>query len=164
MLKLSSHMEFLDEAFDKPYPYRLTRLDSDQYVAEFKADNGNYLSTVEVMFTGSEHADDWEEYDWEIYFKRTGKSGKPSTELTGEGDAMRIFATVIKIIGEFIKKENPKYMNLSAEKKTQGGDKNVLQSREKLYKRMLTKFLGSKYKIDHRTARFGSVFYLERKK
>ena len=161
MLKLSSHADFLEEAFNKPYPYKLIRVDNDEYVSEFKADDGTFIKT---MFSGSEHVDDYDEYDWEIVFQRMGKSGKPSMEITGEGDAMRIFATVIKIIGEFIKKENPKYMNLSAEKKTQGGDKNVLQSREKLYKRMLTKFLGSKYKIDHRTARFGSVFYLERKK
>ena len=154
-------MDFLDEAFDKPYPYKLIKAGSDEYVSEFKADDGTF---IKVMFAGSEHVDDYDEYDWEITFNRMGKSGKPSMEITGEGDAMRIFATVMKVIEEFIKKENPKYMNLSAEKKTQGGDKNVLQSREKLYKRMLKKYLGSKYKIDHRTARFGSVFYLERKK
>jgi hypothetical protein len=163
MKRLGAHFEFLDEAFDKPYPYKLIRVDKDEYVSEFKADDGTF---IKVMFAGSEHVDDYDEYDWEIVFQRMGKSGKPSMEVTGEGDAMRIFATVIKVIGEFIKKENPKYMNLMAEKKGQSGDvgTTVLQSREKLYKRMLTKFLGSKYKIDQRTARFGSVFYLKRKK
>ena len=161
MLRMSTHFDMLTEAFDKPYPYKLVKVSSDEYVSEFKVADGSF---IKVMLTGSEHADDYDEYDWEIFFQRIGKSGKPSTDVTGEGDAMRIFATVMKVIEEFIKKENPKYMNLSAEKKTQGGDKNVLQSREKLYKRMLKKYLGSKYKIDHRTARFGSVFYLERKK
>jgi hypothetical protein len=103
---------------------------------------------------------------WEIIFSRI-TSGRSSTELTGEGDQMRIFATVIAAIKEFIKKENPKYMDFSAAKddpKLAAKDKTVLQSREKLYARFVKRYFAKDYKIEQITSRAGTVWYLERKK
>ena len=53
--------------------------------------------------------DDTDHLDWEIEFVRNGNKS-----ITGEGDALRIIATVMKIVKDFIKIEDPKYMNLMA--------------------------------------------------
>ena len=78
--------------------------------------------------------------------------------MTGEGDAMRIFATVINIIRDFTKSEKPQEMSFSAVKpewfEIEMGDKpNVKSSREKLYKRMVKRFapsMGYNYEVDSR--------------
>ena len=65
---------------------------------------------------------------------------------------------------DFIKKENPKYMNLSAAKKPDTGKTDTkLQGRERLYGRLVSKAVGNKYKVRTDTGRSGTVWYIERK-
>jgi len=106
---------------------------------------------VDVIFKEDEISDD--ESVWRVSFERNMRQ-----DMTGEGDAMRIFATVIDIIKDFSKKEKPQEMSFSAVKpdwfEIELGDKpNVTSSREKLYKRMVKRFaprMGYNYQVDTR--------------
>ena len=143
----------LSESLDKPYPVKLDKHSKDYYRTTFKPDDG---STIVVRMEGREHIDDYDELDWEIDFERNG-----SQQMTGQGDAFRIYATVMKLIRDFVKKEKPKYITVAAAKeKTNNKD---LQGRERLYKRLLQKNLGRSYKISSDTSSSGTMFNLERK-
>jgi hypothetical protein len=135
-----SHVGQLEEAFDKPYRFRRMKLYDGYFVYKFIADD---KSEVDVLFKENEISDD-ESY-WTVNFERNG-----DTRATGEGDAMRIFATVIEIIKDFTKKEKPKEMNFSAEKPAWRMNLHHLDpkrskemgSREKLYKRLVQRYAG----------------------
>lgn len=118
--------EYLEEAFDKPYPFTGGRKQSNYYVYNFKTADG---SKVVVKMEEMTWSDD--ESTWSIVFLRNG-----TAVVTGEGDALRIFATVIATIKDFVKKEKPQEMTFSAEKPNTGSR----GSREKLYARMTKKF------------------------
>lgn len=125
---MKSFSQYIAEAFDKPYKYDMRKVTYDYYLATFTTDDGD---SITVRFDEEVLGDvdyDWHTEDsWEISFQRNG-----SQELTGEGDAIRIFATVMAATREFIKRENPERIHI-------GTLKSV--GREKLYLRMLKKYL-----------------------
>ena len=140
MLKLSTHVYQLDEAFDKPYKFRKQELYKGYIVYRFIADD---KSEIDVLFKENEISDD--ESSWTVTFERGGR-----TTATGEGDAMRIFATVIEVLKDFTKKEKPQELNFSAEKpawrahlhhKDPKRSKDM-GSREKLYKKLVQRYAG----------------------
>ena len=136
----------LNEAFDKPYKYTSkghTKSDGNvtyNFETEVEDPRSDYPSDIEVYF----ETDKEEEPNYTISFDRDG-----STSVTGEGDAMRVFATVIAIIKDFVKKRNPKLMGFSAFKDVFGPSTAPGKgSREKLYDRMLQRYapkMGYKY-------------------
>jgi len=134
-------------------PYKLSSLQSrkggSEYEYEFRTDQK--LDGV-ITFAGSEHIDDYDEMQWKISFTIGGYDDE-----TGKGDEFRIFATVIQAIREFIKKEDPKYMTLIAQK-TSGA-----KGRESLYARLLKKYMGSKYKISANKDGEFTFFDIEKK-
>ena len=143
MLKMSTHFNALTEAFDRPYKFTKKELYKGYIVYRFFTDDG---SDVDVLFQENEMAED--ETVWFVLFERKGELG-----VTGEGDAMRIFATVIAIIRDFTKKEKPQELAFSADKPAWMVDagKGQKGSREKLYKKMVQRYagrLGYKYKVD----------------
>lgn len=142
-------LDYVLESMDNPYNARLKKTGKTEYRSDFTTDDGDKVS---VHFEGDEHIDDYDETDWEISFVRNG-----SQALTGEGDAMRIFATVIKLIREFIKKEKPVYFNLSAAKDDKDNT-SKLQSREKLYGRLIKRYITG-YNIQPERSRSGTTFY-----
>ena len=140
MLKLSSHVHQLDEAFDKPYKFRKQVLYKGYVVYRFIADD---KSEIDVLFKENEISED-ESY-WTVSFERGGRQ-----DQTGEGDAMRIFATVIEVLKDFTKKEKPQELAFSAEKpawrahlhhKDPKRSKDM-GSREKLYKKLVQRYAG----------------------
>lgn len=154
---MKTFSQYIEESFDKPYKYTLSTTPFMEYYGSFKLDDG---SLVEVMFEANEHADDYEHTMWNIEFKRNGRQSE-----TGEGDAMRIFATVIKMIEDFIKKENPKYILFSALKPADREDRKEKQSREKLYSRLVKRFSGKLgYTARENTFSGGTEWHLTRKK
>lgn len=158
---MKTFRQYIVEAFNKPYPFQLKKKGSNYITIVELPDK----TSLEVFFSSSEHMEEPDQRQWEIIFTRKSTSGSPSTELTGEGDQMRIFATVIAAIKEFIKKENPKYMNFSAAKDDKAtARKEVKQSREKLYTRLVKKYFQKDYDIESYPSRAGTVWYLERKK
>jgi hypothetical protein len=144
----------LDESLNKSYPAVLKKTGKTEYRSTVKLDDGGELK---MDIEGDEHIDDYDELDWSINFERNG-----SQSVTGEGDAMRIMATVMNLIAQFIKKENPKYVNLSAAKAQTG--KKGMQGRERLYARLIKKTVGNKYEVDTDTSSSGTVWYIKRKR
>jgi hypothetical protein len=62
----------------------------------------------------------------------------PSQGVTGEGDAQRIFATVLSTIQKFIKEHNPWRLTFSATKDVEPGQNS--ESRAKLYNRLVDRY------------------------
>jgi hypothetical protein len=143
----------LFESLNNPYPATLQKDGKQGYRSSVKLDDGGQLN---INIEGDEHIDDYDHIDWEISFERNGEQS-----MTGEGDALRIMATVFKVVNQFVKIEKPKYMNAAAGK--QKGNKKLLQGRERLYKRLLTKNLGRAYKISTDTSSSGTMFTMVRK-
>ena len=106
MLKFSKHSIQLDEAFNKPYRFRKKELFKGYIVYNFIPDDG---SDIDVFFKENEISDD--ESVWFMTFERNLEMG-----VTGQGDAMRIFATVIDVLKDFTKKEKPQEVAFSADK------------------------------------------------
>lgn len=156
---MRSFSQYIAEAFDKPYKYDLEKEDEETYYGYFRTQDG---SVIQVMFYGEEHPKHRFSYEWNIEFQRNG-----SQQLTGQGDAMRIFATVIKVIEDFLKQESPKYASFSALKEIEDQDMGRAEklSREKLYSRLVKRF-ASKLGYDTKENSFssGTEWRLTRKK
>ena len=144
----------LFESLNNPYPAVLKKTGKQEYRSIVKLDDGGELN---IDIEADDHIDDYDELDWEINFQRNGQQS-----MTGEGDALRIMATVFNIINQFVKKEKPKYMSAAAGKEK--GNKKKLQGREKLYKRLLIKNLGRAYNISTDTSSSGTMFNMVRKR
>ena len=114
----------VNEGFDNPYPVTWEKSEFGSYDALAKLDDGTYLS---IMFNNE--GDD----EYQIEFHRNN-----SQEVTGEGDAQRIFATVLNAIQEFLKKEQPYHLIFSASKDVQLGQNG--KSRAKLYDRLVKRY------------------------
>jgi len=167
-----------NEAFDSSYKFNGKKVSEDEYSYGFDSEytdpkGKTKLSRIKVDIVGSENANDDDYYIWNIGFSRRrqpnmvpgGKMiipGQPSYGMTGDGDGLKIFSTVMKIAQDFVKKEDPKYVSFAAEK-PKGAPSKVMATREKLYLRMAKKYFGSKFKITVKSSADGSVFYLDKK-
>ena len=116
--------EELSEAFTQPYSIKWERGEHGDYDALAKLSDGTNLS---IMFN-----DEGDE-EWMVEFHRSN-----SQELTGEGDAQRVFATVLTAIQQFIQKEHPWRIIFSAKQEVEPGEYNP--SRSKLYNRMVQRY------------------------
>jgi hypothetical protein len=105
--------------------------------------------------------------DWDVNFYRGG-----STALTGEGDAPRVFASVLDAVKRFIKEHSPETLAFGASKSEL--DQKTLSyrsgSRVKLYRKMVMRFAPTMgYVLDPELGkRYGGstseVFVLSRRK
>lgn len=117
----------LAESFNQPYPVKVTRSpDGDDYDAGVKLPDG---TNMEILFT--EHGG-----IWDMEFHRGG-----SQDLTGAGDAFRVFATMMEAVKQFIRMENPSVVSFTATKDVPDGQDP--ESRAKLYTRMVERFADS---------------------
>ena len=141
----------LTESLDNPYPYTWTTVDKLLWKGKFKAtDRDMSIVVFEANRYGSAPGD-----QWIVSFERDGEF-----EDTGHGDEFRIFATIKKMIFEFIKTEKPTTVLISAEK-----TKDAKDSRQTLYKKMISKFASELgYTFDSHQGDTGLEFALERKK
>jgi hypothetical protein len=81
-----------------------------------------------------------EDGEYQIEFHRNN-----SQDVTGEGDAQRVFATVLGAIQQFIKKQHPERVRFSATK----DDDDNNQSRAKLYDRLVQRYAATwGYSVD----------------
>jgi hypothetical protein len=93
---------------------------------------------------------------WQVVFDRNS-----SFEVTGEGDAQRIFATVLSAIGQFVKEHQPQSLTFSASKDVDTKSANP-ESRAKLYNRLVQRYASSVgYKV-HSREQGDEVVYLLR--
>jgi hypothetical protein len=118
----------LEEAFDQPYRLKWEQGDYGDVDAYAKLDDGNYLS---IMFNKGYNQD--KEEAWNVEFFRNN-----SQEVTGEGDAQRVFATVLSAIQKFIKKYKPNKVIFSASKEVEPGQN--AQSRARLYDSLVQRY------------------------
>ena len=112
------------EAFDQPYKMKWEKSDYGDIDALVTLPDGTYLT---IMF---EHTTP---YEVNISFWRNN-----SLDVTGEGDAQRIFATVLAAIQKFLTKEQPANISFSASKEVEPGQNS--ESRAKLYNRMVQRY------------------------
>ena len=122
--------EFITEAFDKPY--ELLRWENSEHYGDVDAiarlNDNTFLS---IMFN-MEYDEEGEEVI-QVEFHRNN-----SQEVTGDGDAQRVFATVLSAIQQYIKAHNPKRLTFSASKEVKP-DQNS-ESRAKLYDRLVQRY------------------------
>ena len=112
------------EAFDQPYKMKWEKSEYGDVDALVTLPDGTYLT---IMF---EHTTP---YEVNISFWRNN-----SLDVTGEGDAQRIFATVLAAIQKFLTKEQPANISFSASKEVEPGQNS--ESRAKLYNRMVNRY------------------------
>ena len=144
--------DIFTEAFTKSYKYDLEKITSpvSAYVARSQLEDGRKL-VVQVF--------DRDNGNWNLNFTVNG-----SYRATGKGDAFKIFATVFAVAKEFAKKEKDHKVITFVADKTQEDDEDVLNSREKLYKRMVQRYakeLG--YKVNVRSTKGKTSFKLTKK-
>jgi hypothetical protein len=118
-----------NEAFDQPYKLKWEGGDYGDVDAIARMDDGNYLS---IMFNKG-FSQDTKEEAWSVEFYRNN-----SQEVTGEGDAQRVFATVLSAIQTFIKKYKPNKVYFSASKEVEQGQN--AQSRASLYDTLVQRY------------------------
>ena len=123
------------EAFDQPYKTKSEKSEYGDVDMLAKLPDGTNLS---IMFSRADLVDDI----WGVEFYRNN-----SQEVTGEGDAQRIFATVLTAIQKFIKKYQPQTLFFTASKEidpsTYYGPDDVVpnpESRAKLYDRLVQRY------------------------
>ena len=120
--------ESINEAFDQPYKLQWEKGDHGDVDAIARLDDGNHLS---IMFNKQTNQDN--EEAWSVEFYRNN-----SQEVTGEGDAQRVFATVLSAIQTFIKKYKPNRVIFSASKEVDTGQN--AQSRARLYDSLVQRY------------------------
>lgn len=124
---------YVIESLNQPYELKLNKGDNKgEMEADVKLPDGSSLS---IHFTN-----DYDEVRGSDITKVVFERGK-STEITGKGDAQRVFATVLAAIQQYVKKYKPKGIRFSASKDVEPGQ-NV-NSRSSLYNRMVQRYAGT---------------------
>lgn len=133
-----SFTTFLNETFDSLYPVSRKNTSVigwlNEIVYEFRTDKDQL---VKVKYNKLE-----KETIWGMEFKVNGIQN-----ITGEGDALKIFSTVISTLKDFVKTESPAVILFTAEKDPKT-DSN--SSRASLYTRLvknISKEIGYSYTI-----------------
>lgn len=134
------------EAFDQPYPLTWEKSEYGDVDALARLQDGTHLS---IMFNR-------EDDEWQVEFYRNN-----SQDVTGEGDAQRVFATVLTAIQQFIEKEDPERIRFSATKEDDTGNRN--ESRSSLYTRLVKRYASQwGYMVDTSDFAGTTVYQLER--
>lgn len=128
----------VSEGFDQPYPITWEKGMHGDVDASAKLPDGTYLS---IMFDKLDNIKP-DDKTWMVEFYRNN-----SQEVTGEGDAQKVFATVLSAIQQFITKYKPLKIYFSASKlldpSINYGPNDVVpnpESRAKLYDRLVQRY------------------------
>jgi len=129
--------EFITEAFDQPYPLSWEKSEYGDVDALARLPDGSPLS---IMFNQQQGEEGEEVVQIEFYRNN-------DQEVTGEGDAQRVFATVLTAIQQYITEYKPLKLTFSASKLL---DPTIYYepdepqpnpaSRAKLYDRMIQRY------------------------
>jgi hypothetical protein len=131
----------LNEAFDKPYPFKLENVTPNRLEAKVRLPDDSVLT---ILFLYSFKYD-----GWEVVFDRDMKM-----DVTGLGDQFRIFATVIEALKKFIASKSPNTIRFGADKSA-GKD-----SRAKLYDRMVKTFANKYgYQLKKTEYKYGAQYF-----
>jgi len=133
--------EPITEAFDQPYAIQWRKQNGDWH-ATADLDDGSELIVL-FMSQGDNQ--------WMVEFERD-----ENMEITGEGDAPRVFATVLTAMQQFIAKRKPARLNFSAEK-----EDDPTGSRARLYDRMIQRYItGTGYDLTRKDVPGGATYTL----
>ena len=146
-------LQHITESFNRPYKYSFDGNNSrEDYEYSFKTDNNvNYTfsATLGFDYGGTKleglikkktdvslnyHDGYFNYFDIQFYIDAE-ENKRDNIGISGTGDAMRVLATVLVIMKDFLKREEPQIIVFTADEK----------SRRKLYDRMI-KVLSSKFK------------------
>jgi len=142
ILTVETMYQNIDEAFDTPLPITWEKGMHGDVDALAKLPDGTNLS---IMFNKTDSPDSLKPDDktWMVEFYRNN-----SQEVTGEGDAQKVFATVLTAIQQFITKYKPLKIYFSASKlldpSINYGPDDVVpnpESRAKLYDRLIQRYV-----------------------
>lgn len=111
----------LFELFDQQYSYTWDYQTKGAWRGYFVTKNSDQVNV---------RIEKWKDA-WKIEFSRN-----QTHNVTGSGDAIKIFSTVIAMAGEFIQAMKPNMLGFTADK----SDANM--SRTKLYDRLISRFAG----------------------
>ena len=140
------------EVFDSPYSAELGRSEyGGDYEVEVKLPDGSRLHITFEKIEG-------EGASYVVEFSKNR-----SYDVTNEGDAYKIFSTVLKVIIEFVKKVQPMSITFGADKETGDPGTKTPTGRVKLYDRMVKKYadkLG--YKLNRDEDSSSVIYYLVR--
>jgi hypothetical protein len=149
------------EAFDSSHQFsdidRHRDEDGDEHdtlSTNFRASDGSEV----VVYFEPEHND-----TWLIHFERQSPKGSYRDNISGQGDAFKIYATVLKIIEKFINKKKPKSVTFNAKKTEFDSDakEKEVKSRAKLYDRLINKFASKMgYRLSRKVDTSGMAFYI----
>ena len=129
-LSFETMYQNIDESFDQPYSLKWETSDYGDVDALARLPDGSFLS---IMF--NQQQDDDGEAITQVEFYRNN-----SQEVTGEGDAQRIFATVLTSIQKYIKKYKPLRLTFSASKDNWAKQQQNSESRASLYDRLVQRY------------------------
>lgn len=139
-------LNFTVESLNKPYKYSWQAFKDDRASGAFEIEGGWVDLSILVSYTLSF------DHIASITFSRNTEDDMDNYAITGDGDAFRIFATVLTMVDEWIKKygEQVDVIEFTAEKKN-----DPKGSRAKLYDRMVKKYIpkGWKYEKSDGTGR-----------
>jgi hypothetical protein len=140
-LSFETMYQNIDEAFDTPLPITWEKGMHGDVDALAKLPDGTNLS---IMFNKQDNIKP-DDKTWMVEFYRNN-----SQEVTGEGDAQKVFSTVLVAIQQFITKYKPLKIYFSASKEIDPtinyGPDDVVpnpESRAKLYDRMVLRYAKS---------------------
>lgn len=145
------------EAFDSPYPIKLKKTGAG-FEASTMLDDGSELY-ISFEKYGSTSMNQEEKDAYILSFERDA-----SDDVTGEGDAMRIFATVLEAIKQFAqmtKDESISWVEFLAKKPKNLEGSSKKGSREKLYARMLKKFAPRGYEVKAKSYSYGTKYFVQ---
>ena len=138
ILTVETMYQNIDEGFDQPYPITWEKGMHGDVDASAKLPDGTNLS---IMFNKQDNIKP-DDKTWMVEFYRNN-----SQEVTGEGDAQKVFATVLSAIQQFIVKYKPLKIYFSASKlldpSINYGPDDVVpnpESRAKLYDRLVQRY------------------------
>jgi len=115
----------LKEILNKPYNYKWNFKGMQLWIAEFATES---KVKYEVGFNDMNTQNNPDMRFWEVQFHNLDQ--KNASAISGTGDEFRVFATIMAITQEVIKKTDPKILYFTAKEK----------SRVSLYKKLISKF------------------------
>lgn len=139
----------LQELFNKTHEYKVTDEGDQSFEAQFES-NGRIIEFQAREVPGRDDV-------WDIAFAELRKHGRNFTsshEVTGSGDELAVFGTVMKILEEFMQMYKPKIITFTSSKDD--------RSRTALYKRLVDRFVkrGWKNEVDKNSSDYRDYFTL----
>lgn len=140
----------LNEAFDKPYPTETVTSSKSKESRSFTTSEGHEYA---IEFNVEESTGEEETWSSEFYLKNS-----PSTRqyaISGTGDQMRVFATVLATMKDFLDRRRPRVLEFLANKKSG-------TSRDRLYSTLVNRYTPTGYRVETQEFKSFNVYRIVR--